>query len=227
VIDELVLFGILLDLSHTGRDTVKDAKDYMDENYPALPYVSTHSIPAGLYKAGPNASHRGCSRNIADEEAIRAAKSGGYVSPTSTERLMDGVWPDDITPKQAADVIDYYVQLVSVDHAGIASDDMFSTAVVVDYATRNAEVYADGGYMIDAFNKGATGSGELAKILAAITDDLRERGYTNEDLANIYGGNRMRVFAQVWEGKSAAQFKKEDAERLRFREEFPTKLQSR
>jgi membrane dipeptidase len=104
---------------------------------------------------------------------------------------------------------------------------MFSTALVVDFATKNAEVYADGGYMIDAFNKGATGSGELAKILAAITDDLWERGYTNEDLAKIYGGNKMRVFAQVWEGKSAAQFNEEHAERLRLREEFRKKFQSR
>lgn len=227
VIDELVRFGILLDLSHTGRNTVKDAMDYMDENYSGVPYVFTHSIPAGLYKNEPDASPKGCYRNISDEEAIRAAKSGGYVSPTFTEWMMDGIWPDDITPKQAADMIDYYVQLVGVDHVGIASDDMFSTALVVDFATKNAEVYADGGYMIDAFNKGATGSGELAKILAAITDDLWERGYTNEDLAKIYGGNKMRVFAQVWEGKSAAQFNEEHAERLRLREEFRKKFQSR
>ena len=74
--------------------------------------------------------------------------------------------------------------------------------------------------MINAFNKGATGSGEMAKILAAITDDLWARGYTNEELAKIYGGNKMRVYAQVWEGKSAAQFNEEYTERLRLREEL-------
>ena len=220
VIDELVRFGILLDLSHTGYNTVTDAMDYMDENYPGVPYVFTHSLPAGLYKDEPDASPRGCYRNITDEEAIRAAKSGGYVSPTFTEWMMDGIWPEDITPKQAADMIDYYVKLVGVDHVGIASDDMFSVELVVDFATKNAEVYNDGGYMIEAFNRGATGSGEMAKILAAVTDELWARGYTNEDLAKIYGGNKMRVFAQVWEGKSAAQFNEEYEERLRLREEF-------
>ena len=220
VIDELVRFGILLDLSHTGYNTVTDAMDYMDENYPGVPYVFTHSLPAGLYKDEPDASPRGCYRNITDEEAIRAAESGGYVSPTFTEWMMDGIWPEDITPKQAADMIDYYVKLVGVDHVGIASDDMFSVELVVDFATKNAEVYNDGGYMIDAFNKGATGSGEMAKILAAVTDELWSRGYTNEDLAKIYGGNKMRVYAQVWEGKSAAQFDKEYSERLRLREEY-------
>ncbi len=79
VIDELVRFGILLDLSHTGYTTATEAMDYMDENYPGVPYIFTHSLPAGLYKDEPNASPRGCYRNITDEEALRAAESGGYV----------------------------------------------------------------------------------------------------------------------------------------------------
>lgn len=133
---------------------------------------------------------------------------------------MDGLWPDDISPKQAADMIDYHVKLVGVDHVGIATDDRFSTELVVNFATANADLYADGGYMIDAFNRGATGSGELAKILAAITDDLWARGYSNEDLAKIYGGNKMRVYAQVWEGVSAQQFSDNFDERVRLRREL-------
>jgi len=220
VIDEMVRFGILLDLSHTGSRTANDAMAYMEENYPGVPFVYTHSVPAGLYRNEPNATPRGCYRAIPDDEALRAARSGGYVSPTFTEWMMDGVWPDDISPKQAADMIDYYVKLVGVDHVGIATDDMFSTELVVQFATANAAMYDDGGYMIDAFNKGATGNGELAKILAAVTDDLWARGYTSEDLAKIYGGNKMRVYAQVWEGKPPAQFLREYPERLRLRRQM-------
>jgi membrane dipeptidase len=227
VIDEMVRFGILLDLSHTGSKTANDAMDYMDENYPGVPYVYTHSVPAGLYANEPNATPRGCYRAIPDDEALRAAKSGGYISPTFTEWMMDGVWPEDISPKQAADMIDYYVQLVGVDHVGIASDDMFSTELVVQFATANASMYDDGNYMIDAFNKGATGNGELAKILAAITDDLWARGYSNDDLAKIYGGNKMRVYAQVWEGKPPELFLKEYPERLRLRQELRDGFYSR
>lgn len=227
VIDELVRFGILLDLSHTGSKTANDAMDYMDENYPGVPYVYTHSVPAGLYKSEPNATPRGCYRAIPDDEAMRAAKSGGYVSPTFTEWMMDGIWPEDISPKHAADMIDYYVKLVGVDHVGIATDDMFSTKLVVEFAKANADLYNDGGYMIDAFNKGASGNGELAKILAAITDDLWARGYTNEDLAKIYGGNKMRVFAQVWEGKPPKKFLEEYPERLRLRQELRKQFYAR
>ncbi|WP_146345753.1 membrane dipeptidase [Phaeobacter marinintestinus] len=227
VIDELVRFGILLDLSHTGSKTANDAMEYMEETYPGVPFVYTHSVPAGLYKNEPNATPRGCYRAIPDDEALRAAKSGGYVSPTFTEWMMDGIWPDDISPKQAADMIDYYVKLVGVDHVGIATDDMFTEDLVVEFATANADMYDDGGYMIDAFNKGATGSGELAKILAAITDDLWARGYTDEDLAKIYGGNKMRVFSQVWEGIPPEKFARDYPERLRMREELKTFFYSR
>lgn len=61
---------------------------------------------------------------------------------------------------------------------------------------------------MNAFDKGATGCGELSKILEAITDDLWKRGYSNEDLQKIYGGNKMRVYQQVWECVPAEEKKK-------------------
>lgn len=197
VIDELTKYGILVDLSHTGSKTANDAMDYIEKTYPGVPFVYTHSLPSGLYKDEKNATPNGCYRNISDKDALRAAKSGGYVSPTFTEWMMDGIWPDNITPKQAADMVDYYVKLVGVDHVGIASDDMFSVEDIVKFAKANPSAYDDGGYMINAFDKGATDSAMLARILPAITDELWKRGYTNEDLAKIYGGNKMRVYQQV------------------------------
>lgn len=227
VIDELVRYGILLDLSHTGNKTASDAMDYMEQNYPGVPFLYTHSLPIGLYKDGKNATPRGCYRNITDEEALRAAKSGGYVSPTFTEWMMDGIWPDDITPQQAADMIEYYVGLVGVDHVGIASDDMFSMENVVKFAKANAAAYDDGGYMVDAFDKGATDTGMLARILPAITDELWKRGFTNEDLAKIYGGNKMRVYQQVWEGVPPEDFMRDYEDRVKLREELRQRYMSR
>lgn len=198
IIDELVKYQIMVDLSHTGPKTCMDIIEYMEEKHPGIPFAYTHSLPAGLYKDEPNATERGCYRNISDEEAKRAAKSGGFVSPTFTEWMMDGIWPDDITPQQCADMIDYYVKLVGEDHVGIASDDMFTYKPTLDFTMKNAASYNDGGYMIDAFKKGADGCGELAKILAAVTDELWKRGYTDEQLRKIYGGNKMRVYAKLW-----------------------------
>lgn len=220
VIDEMVKFGVILDLSHTGRKTAMEAMDHMDKNYPGVPYIFSHSLPAGLYANEPNKSPRGCYRNITNEEALRVVRSGGYVAPTFTEWMMDGLWPDDITPLQAADMIDYYVKLVGIDHVAIASDDMFDGSLVVDFAKKNATMYNDGGYMIDAFNKGADDSGPLARILAAVTDELWKRGYTNEQLAKIYGGNKMRVYQKVWEGAPEGKWDREYAERVKLRKQF-------
>ncbi len=200
IIDEMVKYGIIVDLSHMGPITTHGIMDHMDKKHPGVPYVFTHSLPSGLFKDAPKATKKGCYRNISDREAMRAAKSGGFVSPTFTEWMMDGIWPDDISPKHCADMIDYYVQLVGVDHVGIATDDMFTTEPTMNFVNANPNLYNDGGYMVKAFNEGADGCGELAKILAAVTDELWKRGYTDEDLKKIYGGNKMRVYREVWEG---------------------------
>lgn len=219
IIDEMVKHGIIVDLSHMGPKTTNGIMDYMDEKYPGVPYVFTHSLPAGLYKNEPEATERGCYRNISDEEALRVVKSGGYISPTFTEWMMDGIWPDDITPQQCADMIDYYVKLVGVDHVGIASDDMFTYKPTMDFVAKNKTMYADDGYMVKAFEKGAVGCGELAKILPAITDELWKRGYTDEDIRKIYGENKMRVYREVWEGYAPENDPVSREERNRFVDE--------
>ena len=194
----MVKQGIVVDLSHAGLLTTDDVIDYMSKKHPGVPVIYSHSSPAGLYQDLPKATKQGCYRNISDAQAKKAAKTGGVVSPTFTEWMLDGIWPDDITPTQCADMIDYYVKLLGVDHVGIATDDVFSEELVVKFAKANADQYDDGGYMFRAFEKGATGCGELAKILPAITDELWKRGYSNEELRKIYGGNMMRVYKKVW-----------------------------
>ncbi len=67
MIDELVRIGILLDLSHAGVNTTKSAMDYMDENYPGIPYICHHSLPIDLCKDEPDALPLGCNRNITYE----------------------------------------------------------------------------------------------------------------------------------------------------------------
>ena len=46
-------------------------------------------------------------------------------------------------------------------------------------------------------NNGSNGNG-LSKYLAAVTDELWKRGYTDEDLRKIYAGNMMRVWKTAW-----------------------------
>lgn len=122
-------------------------------------------------------------------------------------------------------MIDYYVKLVGVDHVGIASDDMFTTKPTMNFVNANPNLYNDDGYMVEAFKKGADGCGELSKILAAVTDELWKRGYKDEDIAKIYGGNKMRVYNQVWEGVSPKEMKKGAQHRAKAIKELKQKVQ--
>ena len=36
------------------------------------------------------------------------------------------------------------------------------------------------------------------KIYGAIVDEMWKRGYKNEDVGKVIGGNLMRVYEQVW-----------------------------
>ncbi len=219
VIDEMVKYGITVDLSHTSYKTTMDIMNYMEKNHPGVPPMFTHSPVASTYDCMPHetisetqsrmkknglkkgdADHRlaSCYRLISDEQVKKVVSLGGMVSVTATEWMLDGVWPEDITPKHFAEMIDGAVKVAGIDHVGIGTDDMMTTAKVVPFAMANADKYADNGYMIDAFKKGATGCGELSKHLAATTDELWKLGYSNEDLKKLFGGNLLRVYKQTW-----------------------------
>jgi membrane dipeptidase len=198
LIDGMVEQGIVVDLSHVGEKTALDTLNYILEKHSGFPAIFSHSLPAGAFKNEKNATKRGCYRNITDEMAQLAAKTGGYVSPTFTEWMFDGIWPEDITPQQGADVLEYYIKLVGIDHVGLATDDMFSEELILKFSKANANTYEDDGYMVKAMDKGATGAGELSKFIAAVTDELWKRGYSNEDLRKLYGKNVMNTWKKAW-----------------------------
>lgn len=219
VIDEMIKHGITVDLSHTSYQTTKDITDYMVATHKGVPAIYSHSPLASTYDCEPHETiseteqrmadeklKKGdkdyrlaaCYRLITDEQAKTVASMGGVVSVSATEWMMDGVWPEDITPQQFAEMIDSAVKIIGVDHVGIATDDMMTVAKVVPFTLANADKYADNGYMVNAFELGATGCAELSKHMAGVVDSLWEMGYSNEDLAKIFGGNLKRVYAQTW-----------------------------
>ncbi|MGF1902470.1 dipeptidase [Aliivibrio sifiae] len=219
VLDEMVKHGITVDLSHTSHYTTKDITDYMQKHHKGVPVIYSHSPIASTYgcephetltetekrmaqknlkKDDPDFRLAACYRLISDEQAKTIADMGGVIAVTATEWMMDGVWPEDITPKQFAEMIDGAVQVAGIDHVGIATDDMMTTAKVVPFTIANPDKYADNGYMVNAFNKGSTGCAELSKHIAGVVDSLWEMGYSNDDLAKLFGGNLMRVYEQTW-----------------------------
>jgi membrane dipeptidase len=72
--------------------------------------------------------------------------------------------------KDLVNAIDYAVKLIGIDHVGISSD-------------------FDGGGGIDGFNCAAEASN--------VTVELVRRGYTEAQIAQLWGGNLLRVMEQA------------------------------
>ncbi|MCZ8488393.1 membrane dipeptidase [Vibrio lentus] len=52
--------------------------------------------------------------------------------------------------------------------------------------------------MVEAFNKARQAGCRAVKHIAGVVGTLWEMGYSNEDLAKLFGGNLMRVYEQTW-----------------------------
>ncbi len=63
--------------------------------------------------------------------------------------------------------------------------------------------------------------------IVAITDELWKRGYSDEDLQKIYGGNKMRVYREVWEGIPPESDPIDPEERSEFVDQLRQKWMSR
>ena len=110
---------------------------------------------------------------ILEQQAIQAlpeAKRNEYLA--KQEDITARRYPSDppATVKDFVDHIDYVVKRIGIDHAGISSD-------------------FDGGGGVDGFRS--------ASEALNVTVELVRRGYTEQQIAKIWGGNLLRVMAAV------------------------------
>jgi membrane dipeptidase len=150
--------------------------------------VSQLSTPAfeqvlSLTKAPVAATHSGVKgiidspRNLSDEELALLKKNGGviqivafsnYLRPPPKDPADHSAPP--ATVAQLVDAITYAVKKVGVDHVGIASD------------------FNHGGGVAGWDNEGECQN---------ITVELLRRGYSEGDIAKLWGGNFLRVWAEA------------------------------
>ncbi|MFJ9498287.1 dipeptidase [Brevibacillus centrosporus] len=175
--------GIVVDTGHCGKQTTLDACKYSTK-----PVIASHTAAEQVY------FH---SRAKSDEEIRAIAETNGVVGIFAMPWFI-AENPEDTTIEHFLDHIDYVVNLAGVDHVGIGTDwPMPQTK-----------------WMAIAFKKlfapkmgFAPGDGPSTEIVKGLTDyrsflnitrGLMARGYKDEEIVKIIGGNWMRVFKEVW-----------------------------
>ena len=199
VVREMNRLGMLVDISHVSDKTMSDALDVSK-----APVIASHSSARALSNVA---------RNIPDDLLKRIAKNGGVVqvnfyslfvdqktvAPQSDERnarlkaqqealtakyandperlseesdKLEGANPLPPLPiSKLIDHIDHIVKVAGIDHVGLGPD-------------------------FDGANDFPEGARDES-LLPNITYELLKRGYSEQDIDKILGGNFLRVFAQA------------------------------
>ena len=130
----------------------------------------------GLSAAPVIASHsstralRDHPRNMDDEQLLALRDNGGVIQTVAVGDFVASRDDPPIDVSDFVDHIDYAVGLIGIDHVGISSD-------------------FDGG-------GGVAGWSDASETFA-VTLELVRRGYTEDEIAKIWGRNLLRVWREV------------------------------
>ena len=173
--------GMLIDVSHSGDRTTLDA-------------VAMAPGPIAF-------THANC-RSIAHhpraktDEAIKAlAAKGGVMGISGVRMFISPTDPTDV--RNMADHIDHVIKLTGIDHVGIGSDaDLYGYDAMEpgQYAKLKAAYKASYAFRDRIDIDGFRGPRKMFDL----TEELIRRGYSDDDIRKVLGGNFRRLLATVW-----------------------------
>ena len=109
-------------------------------------------------------------RNLDDEQLLALRDTGGVMQTVALDDFVSSRDDPPVAVRDFIDHIDYTVSLIGVDHVGISSD-------------------FDGG-------GGVVGWSDASETFN-VTLELVRRGYSEDEIAKIWGGNLLRVWREV------------------------------
>ena len=189
LVEEIHQLKIVLDVGgHTGERTSLDAIEMSR----GVPVICTHTNVAAI------ADNPRC---ISDRLIEVIAKTGGVVGITAVNdfhvrKRSDASIPHSprVTVDAHIDQFDHVKRLVGVDHVGLGPD--FVDGMPLNYGIVNREVItrdmiSDGEWF---YVKGFENIAELPNVVAG----FRKRGWKQDEIDKVMGGNWLRVYKQVW-----------------------------
>jgi len=91
------------------------------------------------------------------------------------------------------DHMDYVVNLVGVDHVGIGTD-IYESYTKISWESSTKRMYPSPWIYETMLSEGLSRISDLPDV----TRGLVARGYSDDDILKILGGNWLRVFEAVW-----------------------------
>jgi len=177
IVDRVNDLGLIMDCSHSGHRT---SLEIMERS--RRPVVFSHSNARAL-KDHP--------RNIRDDQIDACARTGGVIALSGIGIFLGA---NDIRVEALMRHVDYVARRVGPQHVGLGLDYVFERGsadlppglVVGDWWPAGHEYDLDGMAIMPP------------ESLPAITEALVERGFGDDEILGILGGNYLRVAATSW-----------------------------
>jgi membrane dipeptidase len=173
VIGEMNRLGMMVDLAHAGYRTSMEAIEAC-----RAPMICSHSNARALHD---------CPRNLPDDLLRAVASRDGVVGVCTFPAFLTA---GTATIDHVIEQIDYLSRLIGPEHVGLGFDFSEETAEDYAYFRYDPAVYPQPPWTYPA---GISGFHETPNI----TRHLVARGYSDQDILNILGGNFLRVFQRV------------------------------
>jgi membrane dipeptidase len=175
VIREMNRVGMVVDCSHCSYRTSMEAIEASES-----PVIFSHANAREL------CDHE---RNIWDDQIKACAETGGVIGVTGVGIFLG---PKGPTVEHLVEHIDHMVELVGADHVGFGMDSVLHAHKPNQSFTRSRVYWPERQYP-----NGGTGyvpPEEAPRLTQALVD----RGYSEQDIRGILGGNFLRVAETVW-----------------------------
>jgi membrane dipeptidase len=185
IVREMNRLGMVVDLTHVGKRTSLDAMLVS-----SMPVVFSHSNAKAV---------RDNPRNLDDEQLDALAQCNGVVGVASFADFVGDTMKGQPTIEQMLDHVVYMVDRIGIDHVGIGTDIMETSGpsgIWWNANTKRRYPEICGG--MDEHMHGVTGM-ERWEDFQSVTEGLSRRGFQDEEIGKVIGGNFQRVFSQILE----------------------------
>jgi membrane dipeptidase len=174
ILAEMKRVGMVVCCSHTGERTTLDVCAAADN-----PVILSHSNPRMLWE------HR---RNVPDAIIKAVADTSGVIGLNGLGLFLG---ENDASTATFVRHIDYVVQLVGPDHAGLSLDYCFSPADLDAFFLEHPDVFP-------GWTSGVAMQSIEPERRGEIAEGLLRLNYSEADVAKIMGGNWLRIAQTVW-----------------------------